>query len=134
MRNLARPIPDRKTQARRHQKRRRLHRLLKVVIVLTIPLYCMGFTLLALAQVERMLQQATSSPIVLGGLIFLLLLLIAEPFTGMTTNTCVAGVKCAAAGASHPLGCLTFVSLLISLTLLLLRLVQLQHIFTFLSR
>ncbi len=94
----------------------------------------MGFTLLALVHVERMLQQAASSPLVIGGLLFLLLLLIAEPFTGMTTNTCVAGAKCAAAGASHPLGCLTFVSLLISLALLFLRLLQFQHLFTVFSR
>ncbi|RME42161.1 MAG: hypothetical protein D6791_18410 [Chloroflexi bacterium] len=88
------------------ERRRRRHRLLKAVILLTVPFYCAGFTLLAMLQVEAIVNRVASSPMFLGGLVFFIFLLLAEPWTGMMTHSCAAGVKCASVGAGDPVSCL----------------------------
>lgn len=89
------------------KRRQRRHRLLKAIILLTVPFYCIGTSMLALAHIETMLSRASSSPLFLGGLAFFALLLIIEPFTGVMTHTCTVGAKTAAVGAADPLSCLT---------------------------
>lgn len=90
-----------------HKRRRRRHRFLKAVILLTVPFYCLGFTLLAMLRVEALLQRAASSPLFLGGLLFFVFLLLIEPWTGTVSNGCAAGVKCASVGAADPMSCLS---------------------------
>lgn len=89
------------------KRRRRRHRWLKAIILLTVPFYCVGASMLALVHVEAMLSRASSSPLFLGGLAFFALLLIIEPFTGAMTHTCAVGAKTAAVGLADPLSCLT---------------------------
>ena len=100
-------------QTRSVQRARWLRRLSKAVILLTLPFYCLGFSALGLLRLRDVLQHVATSPPVLGGLLLLLLLVLLEPMTGILTHTCAAGVKCAAAGASHPVGCATFLGLLV---------------------
>jgi Ca2+/H+ antiporter len=89
-------------------RRRRWRRALKVVIVLTVPLYCVGFTLLAVARVEVLVQQAASSPLFLGGLVFFMILALLEPFTGAMTTSCATGAQCAGLAIGDPISCMGF--------------------------
>jgi hypothetical protein len=97
--------PDPVAPAR--QRRRRRHRILKAIIFLTVPFYCVGFTILTTLRVRALVSQAASSPLFLGGLVVFALLLLMEPFTGAVTNSCAVGAKCAAVGAAEPVSCLT---------------------------
>ncbi|MFQ5596177.1 MAG: hypothetical protein ACE5HA_18705 [Anaerolineae bacterium] len=98
-------VPPRPVSSERARRQRR-HRLLKAVILLTVPLYCVGFTLLAVLRVEEIVNRAASSPLFLGGLVFFAFLLLIEPWTGAVTHSCAAGVKCASVGAADPVSCL----------------------------
>lgn len=93
--------------ASQRKRRQRRHRFLKAIILLTVPFYCIGFTLLGMLRVEAMLDRAASSPMFLGGLLFFALLLLIEPWTGAVTNGCAAGAKCASVGIADPLSCLS---------------------------
>ena len=88
------------------ERRRRWHLFLKAVILLTVPFYCVGFTMLAMLRIEAILQRAASSPLFLGGLALFALVLLLEPWTGAVTHSCAAGVKCASVGAADPVSCL----------------------------
>lgn len=88
--------------------RRRWHRALKALILLTVPLYCVGFSLLALARIEVLVQQAASSPLFVGGLVFLMLLALLEPFTGAMTTSCATGAQCAGLAVADPVSCVGF--------------------------
>lgn len=98
-------VPPRPVATERERRQRR-HRLLKAVILLTVPLYCVGFTLLAMLRVEEVVNRAASSPLFLGGLAFFAFLLLIEPWTGAVTHSCAAGVKCASIGGADPVSCL----------------------------
>lgn len=86
---------------------RHRHRFLKAVILLTVPFYCVGFTLLSVLRIEALLNRVAASPLLLGGLAFFVLLLLMEPFTGAVTNSCAVGIKCASVGVADPMSCLT---------------------------
>jgi Ca2+/H+ antiporter len=92
------------TLARRHRWRRAL----KAVILLTVPLYCVGFSMLALARIEVVVQQAASSPLFVGGLVFLIFLALLEPFTGAMTTSCATGAHCAGLAMADPVSCVGF--------------------------
>lgn len=91
------------------QTRRRRHRFLKAIILLTIPFYCVGLSMLTLLRIEVILNRVASSPLFLGGLLFLALLLLIEPWTGAVTHSCIAGAKCASMGVADPVSCLTLI-------------------------
>lgn len=99
-------------------RRRRWHRLLKAIILLTVPLYCVGFTLLTMVRVEVIVNRVASSPLFLGGLAFFVFLLLIEPWTGAVTHSCTAGAKCAAVGAADPVSCLTVIGVLAGIVVL----------------
>jgi len=99
-------------QTRSAKGSRRLRRLSKAVILLTLPFYCLGFSALGLLRLRDVMQHVATSPPLLGGLVLLLLLVLLEPMTGALTHTCTAGAKCAAASAAHPTGCATLLGFL----------------------
>lgn len=98
-------VPPRAVASERERRRRR-HLFLKAVILLTVPFYCVGFTMLAMLRIEAILQRAAASPLFLGGLALFALVLLLEPWTGAVTHSCAAGVKCAGVSAGDPLSCL----------------------------
>ncbi|MBS1252542.1 MAG: hypothetical protein MAG451_01582 [Anaerolineales bacterium] len=98
-----RPVPSER------KRRQRRHRWLKAVILLTVPFYCVGFSMLALVRVEAMLNRAASSPMFLGGIVLFAFLLLMEPFTGVMTHSTAAAAKGAAVGIADPVSCLSIV-------------------------
>jgi hypothetical protein len=105
-----------------HKRRQRRHRLLKAIVLLTIPFYCIGFSLLAVARIDTLLNRAASSPMFLGGVLVFAFLLLIEPFTGALTNGCAAGAKCASVVAAEPVSCLTVITILAGIVVLAIRL------------
>lgn len=89
-------------------RRRRWRRALKAVILLTVPFYCVGISLLAVARLEVIVQRAASSPLLVGGLLFLVLLGLLEPFTGAMTTSCATGAHCAGVAIADPVSCVGF--------------------------
>ncbi|MFQ5859517.1 MAG: hypothetical protein ACE5LU_28295 [Anaerolineae bacterium] len=104
--------------ASERKRRQRRHRLFKAIILLTVPFYCTGFTFLTMLRIEVMLKQVTSSPMFLGGLLFFILVLLIEPWTGAVTNGCAFGAKCASVGAADPVSCLTVIGVLVGIAAL----------------
>ncbi len=94
---------------------RRARRLFKAILLLTLPFYCLGFTALGVLRLRVLVSHVATSPLLLGGLLFMLLLILLEPWTGVVSNGCAVGAKCAAAGAADPVGCTVVLALLVVL-------------------
>jgi hypothetical protein len=94
---------------------RRARRLFKAILLLTLPFYCLGFTALGMLRLRTLISHVATSPLLLGGLLFALLLVLLEPWTGVVSNGCAVGAKCAAAGVADPAGCTLILALLVVL-------------------